>query len=98
MEITGTGIEDIVLLRDAVRHTRLDIEDILENGVLAETEPEYQHELAFYRELRDKHDRLADLEIELNKIVNIRSIIFCFIIITYLLFLIIIHLNNIFTI
>ena len=67
MEITGTGIEDIVLLRDAVRHTRLDIEDFLENGALAETEPEYQNELAFYRKLRDKHDRLADLEIELNK-------------------------------
>ena len=70
MEITGTGIEDIVLIRDTVKHTRLDIEDFLENGALAETEPEYQHELAFYRELRDKHDRLADLEIELNKIVK----------------------------
>lgn len=70
MEITGTGIEDIVLLRDAVRHTRLDIEDFLENGALVETEQEYQNELAFYRELGDKHDRLADLEIELNKIVK----------------------------
>lgn len=70
MEITGINTGDVVLIRDAVRHTRLDIEDFLENGALAETEPEYQNELEFYRELRDKHDRLADLEIELNKIVK----------------------------
>ena len=41
MEIIGAGIGDIGLIRDAVRHTRLDIEDFLENGALAETEPEY---------------------------------------------------------
>lgn len=70
MKITGADIRDIGLIRDAVRHTRLDIKDFLENGALAETEPEYQNELAFCRELRDKHDRLADLEIELNKIVK----------------------------
>ena len=70
MEITGINTGDVVLIRDAVRHTRLDIEDFLENGALAETEPEYQNELEFYRELRDKHDRLAELEIELNKIVK----------------------------
>ena len=70
MEIIGINTGDVVLIRDAVRHTRLDIEDFLENGALAETEPEYQNELAFYRELREKHDRLADLEIELNKIVT----------------------------
>lgn len=70
MEIIGINTGDVVLIRDAVRHTRLDIEDFLENGALAETEPEYQNELAFYRELREKHDRLADLEIELNKIVK----------------------------
>ena len=62
MEIIGAGIGDIGLIRDAVRHTRLDIEDFLENGALAETEPEYQNELAFYQELRDKHDRLAETE------------------------------------
>lgn len=70
MRITCAEISDVELMLVAVRHTRLDIEDFLENGALAETEPEYQNELEFYRELRDKHDRLADLEIELNKIVK----------------------------
>ena len=70
MRITCTETSEVELMLEAVRHTRLDIEDFLENGALAETEPEYQNELAFYRELRDKHDRLADLEIELNKIVK----------------------------
>lgn len=70
MRITCAEISEVKLMLEAVRHTRLDIEDFLENGALAETEPEYQNELAFCRELRDKHDRLADLEIELNKIVK----------------------------
>ena len=70
MRITCTETSEVELILEAVRHTRLDIEDFLENGTLVETETECQNELAFYRELRDKHDRLADLEIELNKIVK----------------------------
>lgn len=63
-------LEVIKLVFDSVRHTRLDIEDFLENGALSDLEPDHKNEIKFYRELRERHDRLADLENELIKIMN----------------------------
>ena len=64
MEIKGNK-EKIELLHEAVRHYRLDIMDFLENGALAETEPDFKKEAASYRNLRNKAGWLDNLENEI---------------------------------
>ena len=64
MEIKGNK-KQIELLYEAVRHYRLDIMDFLENGALAETEPDFKKEAASYRNLRNKAGWLDNLENEI---------------------------------
>lgn len=64
MEIKGNK-KEIELLYEAVRHYRLDIMDFLENGALAETEPDFKKEVASYRNLRNKAGWLDNLENEI---------------------------------
>ncbi len=64
MEIKGNK-KQIELLYEAVRHYRLDIMDFLENGALAETEPDFKKEVASYRNLRNKAGWLDNLENEI---------------------------------
>lgn len=64
MEIKGNK-KQIELLYEAVRHYRLDIMDFLENGALAETEPDFKKEVASYRNLRNKAGWLDYLENEI---------------------------------
>ena len=64
MEIKGNK-KEIELLYEAVRHYRLDIMDFLENGALAETEPDFKKEVASYRNLRNKAGWLDYLENEI---------------------------------
>ena len=67
MEIKGNK-EKIELLHEAVRHYRLDILDFLENGALAETNPEFKKEVASYRDLRHKAQCLDLMEDEISQI------------------------------
>ncbi len=67
MEIKGNK-EKIELLYEAVRHYRLDILDFLENGALAETNPDFKKEIASYRNLRYKAQCLDLMENEISQI------------------------------
>ena len=67
MEIKGNK-EKIELLHEAVRHYRLDILDFIENGTLAETNPEFKKEVPSYRDLRYKAGCLDVMENEIAQI------------------------------
>lgn len=67
MEIIGNK-EKIELIHEAVRHYRLDILDFLENGALAEANPDFKKEVASYRDLGYKAECLALMEDEISEI------------------------------